>query len=305
MNSYFFIVLLCFFGNFQICQSQCPYPPCYSPKPILLWHGMGDTCCNPLSLGGIKKILEQNIPGVNVTSLMIGSNIVEDLESGFFTNVNDQIDFVCDKIKGDPTLKNGYHAIGFSQGGLFLRGLAERCPYPPMVNLISIGGPQQGVYGFPKCPGSSKMCDLVRKLLNFGAYSWIQNFLVQAEYWHDSINEDAYKSKSVFLADINCEMEKKSIYRDNLLKLANFVLVLFTEDTMVEPKESEWFGFYKKGQAQDLYNFTESPLYTEDWIGLKQLNNDGRLHFLSVEGDHLHFSEEWFITNIINPFLKS
>lgn len=29
--------------------------------------------------------------------------------------------------------------------------------------------------------------------------------LVQAEYWHDPLNEDLYREKSVFLADINQE----------------------------------------------------------------------------------------------------
>ena len=29
--------------------------------------------------------------------------------------------------------------------------------------------------------------------------------LVQAEYWHDPLNEEEYREKSVFLADINQE----------------------------------------------------------------------------------------------------
>ena len=29
--------------------------------------------------------------------------------------------------------------------------------------------------------------------------------LVQAEYWHDPLNEEEYKTKSIFLADINQE----------------------------------------------------------------------------------------------------
>ena len=38
---------------------------------------------------------------------------------------------------------DGYHAVGFSQGGLFIRGLAQRCPEPRIRSLVSIGGPQQ------------------------------------------------------------------------------------------------------------------------------------------------------------------
>jgi len=32
------------------------------------------------------------------------------------------------------------------------------------------------------------------------------NSVVQAEYWHDPLNEDEYKQRSVFLADINQEL---------------------------------------------------------------------------------------------------
>ena len=64
-----------------------------------------------------------------------------------------------------------------------------------------------GVYGFPRCPGESVvLCDYMRKLLNLGAYtSFVQKHLVQAQYWHDPLNEEEYKNVSMFLADINQE----------------------------------------------------------------------------------------------------
>ena len=34
--------------------------------PVVLWHGMGDTCCLPTSMGYIKKLIEKTIPGVYV-----------------------------------------------------------------------------------------------------------------------------------------------------------------------------------------------------------------------------------------------
>lgn len=33
--------------------------------PIVLWHGMGDTCCNPLSIGGVRDAIEDRY-GVNL-----------------------------------------------------------------------------------------------------------------------------------------------------------------------------------------------------------------------------------------------
>lgn len=69
---------------------------------------------------------------------------LQDTENGFFMNANDQISLVCNQIQSDPKLKNGFNSVGFSQGGQFLRALAQRCPSPPMLNLISIGGQHQG-----------------------------------------------------------------------------------------------------------------------------------------------------------------
>ncbi|XP_046850386.1 palmitoyl-protein thioesterase 1-like [Xenia sp. Carnegie-2017] len=273
--------------------------------PVVIWHGMGDSCCNPLSMGSIKDMVEDLIPGIYVRSLMIGSSIIEDTINGFLMNANKQIDIVCKKLSSDEKLKDGYNAMGFSQGGQFFRALAQRCPSPPMKNLISFGGQHQGVFGFPHCPGENfTLCEYVRKLLDLGVYiSWVQNNLVQAEYWHDPLKEEEYKTKSVFLADINQERVKNKAYKENLMKLKNFVMVKFAKDTMVIPKESEWFGYYKPGQDKDLFTLQESPLYQEDWLGLKEMDEAGKLHFLEADGDHLQFSKEFFEKKIL-PFLK-
>jgi palmitoyl-protein thioesterase len=105
-----------------------------------------------------------------------------------------------------------------------------------MRNLISIGGQHQGVYGFPRCPTDKlkSVCDYVRRLLNLGAYvDFVQDQLVQAEYWHDPLNVVEYRQKSVFLADINQEREFNPSYKQNLLNLKNFIMVKFNQDEMV------------------------------------------------------------------------
>ena len=57
----------------------------------------------------------------NSQTLFINACIIlQDTENGFFMNVNKQINEVCAKIQADPLLANGYHAVGFSQGGQFL-----------------------------------------------------------------------------------------------------------------------------------------------------------------------------------------
>lgn len=87
--------------------------------------------------------------------------------------------------------------------------------------------------------------------------------LVQATYWHDPLDEIEYKEKSSFLADINNERTINSSYVVNLQNLDNFVMVRFEKDSMVQPVESEWFGFYKNGQSVEVETLQESNLYKE------------------------------------------
>ena len=93
------------------------------------------------------------------------------LVSKYFTENIFFVFKVCKQLSEDPNLKNGYNAIGFSQGAQFLRGIAQKCPNPPMKNLISVGGQHQGIFGLPKCPGDYTICQYVAKLLDWGAYT--------------------------------------------------------------------------------------------------------------------------------------
>lgn len=126
---------------------------------------------------------------------------------------------------------------------------------------------------------------------------------MQAEYWHDPIKEDIYRNHSIFLADINQERGVNESYKKNLMALKKFVMVKFLNDSIVDPVDSEWFGFYRSGQAKETIPLQESTLYTQDRLGLKAMDKAGQLVFLALEGDHLQLSEEWFYAHII-PFLE-
>lgn len=276
-----------------------------NPVPLVMWHGMGDTCCFPFSMGKLITLVKKQVPGIYVQSVEIGGSISEDEFNGFFMGAEKQIGMVCKNLTSNPNLRQGFNVIGFSQGGQFLRGLVQQCPNVTVRNLISVGGQHQGVYGFPRCIGTNvSLCNDMRRLLNIGAYNKIvQDVLVQAQYWHDPLNEEEYKKKCVFLPDLNQENSVNPDYKARLLTLQNLILVKFLEDEMVQPRESEWFGFYKPGQAKETYTLFESDLYKNDLLGLKTLNDTGRLHFLGAPFDHLQFTEQWFIDNLV-PFIN-
>lgn len=175
-----------------------------------------------------------------------------------------------------------------------------------MKNLVTFGGQHQGVYGLPNCPSlTEKSCEYFRQILNFAAYAgWVQRFLVQATYWHDPMNEDLYKTKSTFLADINNEKTVNQDYVERLQQLNKFVMIKFENDTIVQPRETSWFGFYKPGSDTELQTLEESEMFTKDKLGLRKMKDDGKLVFMQVEGNHMQIHREWFTENVIEKFLR-
>ena len=59
-------------------------------------------------MGSVVSYLEQAVPGAYVTSLMVGDNVVQDTENGFFLNINKQIDMVCQMVNNDEKLKSNF-----------------------------------------------------------------------------------------------------------------------------------------------------------------------------------------------------
>ena len=62
------------------------------------------------------------------------------------------------------------HKHYFNEKFYISRALAQRCPSPPIHNLITLGGQHQGVFGIPDCKDNITICEDIRRLLNLGAY---------------------------------------------------------------------------------------------------------------------------------------
>ncbi|KAK9914923.1 hypothetical protein WJX75_002329 [Coccomyxa subellipsoidea] len=271
---------------------------------------MGDSCCNEYSIGAVAKRIQKALPGTFVHSIATGNGILADTESSYFGNVNDQVAHVCETIAAFPEFADGYNAVGFSQGGQFMRAVAERCQHsgPKMHTLITMGGQHQGVMNVPDCWNPSfnvtpsLVCTAMQRLLGFGAYlPFIRDRLVQAQYFKDPYALSQYEKHNIFLADINNDRPaKNSTYKDNLASLQRFVMFRFTEDITIVPRESAWFGFYNGTQ---LLTMQDTALYKEDWIGLKDLDERGRIEFKEVPGGHMHFSLDWFEKHVVVPYL--
>jgi palmitoyl-protein thioesterase len=135
---------------------------------------------------------------------------------------------------------------------------------------------------------------------------------------------DAYLESNHFLTSINNEIAdtRNKTYAHNLATLETLVLVLFNQDKTVVPKESAWFGSEAVGDEDDIRpalgdgyeDFEQSgqiqlgvtqvpsktiipmrlqPLYTEDWIGLRELDERGAVVLETCEGEHMQLGDCW------------
>lgn len=190
------------FGSFVVVASAVN-----ALMPLVFWHGMGDTCCD----GIINLIdnLKEWYPGIYAHSIMIGNSLKNDRKASFFGKIALQVQSACDQLKNIPELAEGFDAIGFSQGGLFLRGYVEQCNDPPVRNLITFGSPHGGTSDIPNCEKSHDLnCSLMRSIVKNGVYwKWVQNKVIAAQFFKKWNDVESYLSKNIYLPDLNNELQ--------------------------------------------------------------------------------------------------
>ena len=162
-----------------------------------------------------------------------------------------------------------------------------------MANLVTFGAQHNGIAEFQKCESGDWVCQGAQGLLKGNTWSaFAQSRLVPAQYFRDAEDLDAYLEGSNFLADVNNEREvKNETYKANMKKLERFAMYVFDEDKTVVPKESGWFSEVNATTSKET-RLQDRPLYKEDWLGLKWLDDENRLEFRSAKGGHMQLSEE-------------
>jgi palmitoyl-protein thioesterase len=68
------------------------------------------------------------------------------------------------------------------------------------------------------------------------------------------------------------------------------MFVMFSEDTMIFPKETAWFWELQKDGSVLPANQTD--LYNNDLIGLKALDLAEKVQYLEFPGEHLQITDE-------------
>jgi palmitoyl-protein thioesterase len=279
-----------------------------TPLPLIIWHGLGDNY-QADGISAVARLAESINPGTFVYIIRLDADPSADRSASFFGNLTVQVEQVCAALAAHPILSTApaVDALGFSQGGQFLRAYVERCNAPPVRSLVTLGSQHNGIAEFQACAPSDWMCrgwESVLRSNTWGALA--QNRLVPAQYFRDPEQYEEYLEHSNFLADVNNErVSKNATYRENLERLEKFVMYIFEDDTTVVPKESGWFA---EVNGTEVTLLKDMPIYKEDWLGLQALDRKGALEFKSTPGGHMNLPQtllEDIFKDYYGPYRRS
>ncbi|KAL7421573.1 hypothetical protein Q5752_003342 [Cryptotrichosporon argae] len=278
-----------------------------TPRPLVIWHGLGDTALSD-GISDFVNRVKQKYDGIYIHSARIPPDGTPDDErkAGFWGNAEEQGDQGCEQIKAIPELSDGFDAIGFSQGGLFLRHYAQFCDGPPVKNLITFGTPHYGIAALIPCPTPPTLsCLLAARAARGGIYTaWAQSHIIQAAYFRDTDRLDEFYGVNTFVRDLNGE-GPAGVHRSESARprpkegggrglggLENMVAIAFDDDRTVSPALSAHWSAYEPDNKTVTVPLNESALYAADWIGLRALHERGRLWLESCPGEHMELGGE-------------
>lgn len=198
---------------------------------------------------------------------------------------------------------DGVILLGYSQGGLMARAVMQIYPDHCVKKFISLSSPQAGQYGtdFLHLIFPSLMAKTAYQLF----YTYVGQHTSVGNYWNDPHHQDLFEQFSIFLPYINNDLPStnSSQFRDTLLKLDQIILIGGPDDGVITPWESSHFGYYNG--TDDVIPCKQRKIYLEDRIGLRTLDEGGRLKLVTMAGVR-HF--DWHlnvdvIRKVILPYL--
>ncbi|CAL5984928.1 Palmitoyl-protein_thioesterase [Hexamita inflata] len=271
--------------------------------PIVLMHGIledGNAMMNA------SKWLKQEIPGLYVKICDVGIG----KERSIFTSVEDQLAEFVICVNNDPQLKDGFIGLGFSQGGLVVRGYLERYNHImfPMLRFIGLASPLAGEFcGVQSdCLFILQFPDWLNELINNIEFSdfMFEHFSITS-YWRDPYHLQSYLQNGRYLLDLDNERQFNPQYKKNFMSVDKLVLFGSEHDGIIQPWQSSWFGFWKEGTDSIIEPMEKRSVYENDLFGLKTMNEEGRIVLKKTSNTHVkNIHNELFITKELAPFVK-
>jgi len=272
-------------------------------KPVFFMHGITGSYHD---FDVMVQWLQAVHPGTPTFALNIFNN------DDSFGPLYEQIAGVFELIN-QTLIANGFssfHLVCHSQGALICRTMLQTFNHTADT-FISMSGPQMGQFALA---GQGDW--FMRKFPNITteiAWIYLYEAKVQARYspanyWRDPHHEPAFLRDVIFLPVLNNETTnpRSQEFKSNFLKLSTVCLYGSPDDGVIVPWQSALFGFWGPDGEKTMVPMANQTLYTEDWIGLRKLNETGRLLSVVVPGAQ---HSDWLtrtdlFEKYIGPFLN-
>jgi len=265
-------------------------------KPVLVLHGISGDAAQYTNF--VADLIEEH-PGTVAQALKVFEGNPES-----WIALNHQVESIADTIAeiiaADPdTYKDGYNLVCHSQGALICRCLTEYIGDHNIDTLVSMAGPQLGVYDaafFSFFPDA--IDNLTLEEIYHLAYTRVmQATLSVANMWSDPNHVDDYLSDNKFLPKYNnlIDHDKKDEFKANFLSLRKAVFTVgqqadgVTYDGGIGPWQAAVWEYYAPNGT--FVDMKQQDVYKQDSFGLKTMDERGDLELVVVDGvSH----NEWF-----------
>jgi len=139
----------------------------------------------------------------------------------------------------------------------------------------------------------SVFCNAINYLINqiIGSKYILKN-IAPAGYFRSRLNMLGSKH---FIEELNMS---NYIAKRRFGSLEKVVLIMNQDDKIVYPASSAWFEYY------DHYGVSVTPLrksafYVDDYIGLRKLDEEGKVDFVKLPGRHLYVENKHIVRYIV------
>ena len=129
----------------------------------------------------------------------------------------------------------------------------------------------------------------------------LRDIVAPCGYYKYKFDQDTYQETNTFLKMLNNEDERdEEVYR-RFSSLEKVKLIKSLEDSVITPRDSSWFEFYDK-EGKVIVPLKESEFYINDNIGLRKLDEEGKVSFVAFKEEHVLYNMDEYRDEIVEFF---
>ena len=282
---------------------------------LLYMHGCGQSFDHPGNVV-LKNFIEENT-GVTVHLIDAFNDFAAPPAESSITPMWIQVPAILEQVKNISAQYDKIIAVGYSQGGIIWRAMIEGWDDHNVDTFIAMASPQHGFADLPPEFLTAMKNYVIDSIQEASSYSLghdfvkaflysekVQNVFSPSNFFLEPAMYRLYK-RTRFFPRLNNEVgaeSEKLRQKTNFERLRKFLMVGGPDDGVINPWQSEIFGF-RTVDRKILY-MNETEFYKKNLFGLKTLDEKGAVDTCVVEGvPHKEFPSNSLVLN--NCFLPS